>query len=63
MDFNCPYGDPDHTEDENGRVYCNACWDVKVNAWEGYGDPDETLKQRQAERPAYSDAQKAYLNG
>ena len=41
MDFNCPYGDPDHTEDENGRVYCNACWDVKVHAWEGYDDKEQ----------------------
>ena len=36
----CPYGDPGHVEDEEGRIYCNACWDAKAPEWKGYDDTD-----------------------
>ena len=31
----CPYSDLNHCEDEEGRIYCDACHDAKMPEWEG----------------------------
>jgi len=68
----CPFGNPQHCEDEEGIVYCDACWDAMMPDWKGYDDmgvtarglvvcKEYTERELQAERPAYSDAHKRYL--
>ena len=32
----CPYGNKAHVEDEEGCIYCDACWDAKMPEWKGY---------------------------
>ena len=39
----CPYGDITHVEDEDGRIYCNACWDAKAPEWKGHDDTDTII--------------------